>query len=239
MRPDVIDLNQFYEDRAGQVARRLVRRCLRQIWPQVDGLSLMGLGYATPYLRPFVDEAERVFAVMPASQGVLHWPPDGTSLVALSDETELPFEDASIDRLLLVHGLENSEQVRPMLREIWRVLAAGDRLLAVVPNRRGIWARFDSTPFGHGHPFTPGQLTGLLRETMFSPTVVSAALYMPPSKSRAMLRFAPAVERLGQRWGRPFAGVLVVEAGKQIYAVSASRRKRLRPQVQPALPAAR
>ena len=222
MRPDVIDLNQFYEDHAGQVARRLVRRCLRQIWPQVDGLSLMGLGYATPYLRPFVDEAERVFAVMPASQGVLHWPPDGTSLVALSDETELPFEDASIDRLLLVHGLE-----------------AGGRLLAVVPNRRGIWARFDSTPFGHGHPFTPGQLTGLLRETMFSPTVVSAALYMPPSKSRAMLRFAPAVERLGQRWGRPFAGVLVVEAGKQIYAVSASRRKRLRPQVQPALPAAR
>ena len=67
MRPDVIDLNQFYEDHAGQVARRLVRRCLRQIWPQVDGLSLMGLGYATPYLRPFVDEAERVFAVMPAS----------------------------------------------------------------------------------------------------------------------------------------------------------------------------
>jgi len=84
-------------------------------------------------------------AVMPASLGVLGWPPDGRNVVALADEGELPFADYSIDRVLLVHALETSEEVRPMLKEIWRVLAGGGRLMVVAPNRRGIWARLDRT----------------------------------------------------------------------------------------------
>nr|WP_255542780.1 methyltransferase domain-containing protein [Azospirillum sp. INR13] len=86
-------------------------------------------------------EADRVVAVMPASQGVSFWPAEGPGMVALGDEADLPFGDNTIDRVLLVHGLEGTEQLRPMMREIWRVLAGGGRVLAVVPNRRGLWAR--------------------------------------------------------------------------------------------------
>ena len=120
---DAVDLWDFYGTNLGQVARRLIRRRIRGIWPNVDGMTLMGLGYATPYLRPFRDEAERVFALMPAQQGVLHWPREGRNLVALADESELPLQDVSVDRVLLVHGMECSEQLRPMLQEIWRILA--------------------------------------------------------------------------------------------------------------------
>ena len=228
MYADVVDLRDFYATRLGQVARRMIRRRIRMVWRDVGGMRVLGLGYATPYLRPFVAEAERVVALMPASQGVLPWPAEGPNHVALSDEGELPLADFSIDRVLLVHGLEFSEQVRPLMKEIWRVLAGGGRLLVVVPNRRGIWARIDGTPFGQGHPYTPGQLSRLLRDEGFTPERNTAALYLPPTGSRMMLRSAPAWEKLGERWFTTFAGVSMVEATKQIYAKPAPKRK-LRP----------
>ncbi len=231
MHVDVVDLRDFYASRLGQVARRMIRRRLRLIWPDLSGARLLGLGYATPYLRMFGDEVERVAAIMPSSQGVLPWPREGPNAVALADEGELPLQDYSIDRVLLIHGLEYSEQVRPLLTEIWRVLAGGGRLLVVVPNRRGIWARIDGTPFGQGHPYTPSQLSRLLREAEFTPERSAAALFVPPNGSRVMLRSANAVERIGERWFTTFAGVSIVEASKQLYAKPAVKRPERRRQV--------
>lgn len=225
---DVVDLRDFYETSLGQMAARVIRHRIRELWPDVRGMRLLGLGFATPYLRPFRAEAERVIAVMPATQGVLHWPADGPNAVALSDEADLPLPDTSIDRVLLVHAVESSEQLRPMLRELWRILPGSGRLIAVVPNRRGIWARFERTPFGLGHPFTHAQLSRLLRENMFMPLRSSAALFLPPSASRMALAAAPAWERLGRSWFQTFAGVLVIEAAKEIYAAGAVRVKHQR-----------
>jgi SAM-dependent methyltransferase len=227
---DVVDLRDFYETRLGQVARRMIRRRIRLIWPDLRGMRLLGLGYATPYLRLFRDEAERSIAVMPSSQGVLSWPREGPNAVALADEGELPLQDYSIDRVLLAHGLEYSQQVRPLLKEIWRVMAGGGRLMMVTPNRRGIWARIDRTPFGQGHPYTPSQLSRVLREADFTPERVSTALFVPPNGSRMMLRSAAAIEQIGERWFTTFAGVSVVEASKQIYAKPALKRRESRRQ---------
>ncbi len=227
---DIIDLNTFYARPLGQVARRVIRRRIRALWPDLRGQSVLGLGFATPYLRPFRGEAERVMAIMPATLGVMAWPPDEARLVALADESELPLPDGSINRALLVHAIESSEQLRPMLREIWRVLDGGGRLLVVVPNRRGIWARFERTPFGRGLPYSPGQLSRLLRESLFTPIQSHTALFIPPSRSRMVLSAAPAVEEIGQRWFAAVSGVVMIEATKEIYAghlePSSSRRRR-------------
>lgn len=237
MRPDVVDLREFYQTPLGQIARRHVSRRIRLLWPNLAGQRVLGLGYATPYLRPFRDEAERVLALMPAQQGVLHWPPEGPCLTGLAEEVELPLPDYSMDRVLLVHGLEPCEPASAMLREIWRVLAPGGRLLVVVPNRRGLWARFDHTPFGHGRPYTRSQLSRLLRDNQFSPLQGATALFLPPSRYRFLLRAAGAFEKVGERWGPRFAGVLLIEAGKQIYAATPlrerPRRRRLVPALQP------
>jgi SAM-dependent methyltransferase len=225
MYSDVVDLRDFYQSSLGQVARRMIRRRIRMIWPDVTGLRVLGLGYATPYLRPFRDEAERVVALMPAAQGVLQWPREALNVAALCDEAELPLQDSSIDRVLLIHALECSEELRPMLAEVWRVLAGGGRVLMVVPNRRGIWARLDRTPFGAGHPFTQAQLSRLLREMQFTPVASASALYIPPTESRMVLSAAAAWENLGERWFNSFAGVTMVEATKQIYAKSKPERR--------------
>lgn len=218
MQPDVIELAEFYRGRLGQVARRLIRRRLRALLPDARGLRVLGLGYATPYLRQFQDEAERVVAVMPAAQGVMRWPRDARNLVALSEDAELPFPDASFDRVVVVHALENTEQVRPMLREVWRVLTDSGRLILVAPNRRGLWAQFERTPLGQGQPYTQPQLTRLLRESMFSPVQWNPGLFAPPLGWRLLLRMAGALEQIGSRVAPGFAGVLLVDASKQMYA---------------------
>jgi SAM-dependent methyltransferase len=218
MHDDVVDLRDFYATSLGQVARRMIRRRLRLLWPDVGNLRVLGIGYTAPYLRLFQGEAERILALMPAAQGVIKWPGDGPNLVALADEAELPLPDNAIDRVLLIHALEGTEQVRNLLKEIWRVLAGGGRLLVVAPNRRGIWARLDRTPFGHGHPYTPAQLARLLRDERFTPERSAAALFMPPTGSRMILRSAAAWESVGERWFTRFAGVALLEASKQIYA---------------------
>lgn len=217
---DVVDLNEFYRRPLGHVARRMIQRRIRTIWPDLRGMSLLGLGYATPYLRAYQGEAQRVIATMPAQQGVVPWPVNGPGLVALTDESELPFEDLSIDRLLMVHAVEHSEHLRTMMREAWRVLSDSGRILIVVPNRRGIWARLERTPFGHGLPYTNGQARKLLQDSLFTPVDSSRALYIPPSRWRFMLTSAPAVERVGRRLFPTFSGVLLIEAIKQIYAAA-------------------
>src|SRR6266704_1080301 len=131
-------------------------------------------------------------AFMPAAQGVVKWPSDRPALAALVDEDELPLPEAAVDRVLLVHAIETSQNVGALLREVWRVLAAGGRLLVVVPNRRGGWARIDTTPFGYGHPYSRPQITHLLRETWFTPPGWDEALYVPPIPRKWFLRSAIA-----------------------------------------------
>lgn len=215
---DVSYLRQFYRSPLGHVAQRLVRGRIRDMWPVVDGQRLLAVGYGTPYLRPFIDSAERAVAVMPDLQGVTRWPVGEPGLVTLSEEDSLPFPDNAFDRILLVHAVESSERLRRMLREIWRVLAGEGRIIVVAPNRRGVWARLERTPFGHGNPYSQRQLDRLLRDNLFVPVRSDFALYAPPSRRRYMLALAPALERLGARWALPFGGVVLAEAEKQVYS---------------------
>jgi SAM-dependent methyltransferase len=234
---DVVDLRNFYAQPLGTVARRFIGRGIRRRWSDLHGMRVLGVGYPSPYLGLFREEAERCLAFMPGAQGVVKWPSDRPSLVALVDERDLPLPDAAVDRLLLVHALEMSQDAVGLLRECWRVLAAGGRLLTVVPNRRGVWARLDTTPFGHGRPYSRSQITSLLRETWFTPTGWDEALYVPPVTGRWLLRSAGAWERTGAALATPFAGVHIVEATKQVYrAVPARRaRRRLVPELEPAV----
>jgi hypothetical protein len=99
-------------------------------------------------------------------------------------------------------------------------------MIAVVPNRRGLWARMDTTPFGQGQPYSRGQLTRLLREALFSPVHWEEALYVPPLPSRFYIKAATAWERLGTTLSLPFAGLHVIEASKTLYRPVAVRQMR-------------
>jgi SAM-dependent methyltransferase len=130
-------------------------------------------------------------------------------------EDDLPLADGSVDRVLLVHALECADDPGRLLREVWRVLADGGRLVAVVPNRRGLWALSDRTPFGHGQPYSSGQLARRLTGQLFEPGAERGALYLPPTGSRFLLRLAVPAERLGLSLAPRLGGVVLLEAEKR------------------------
>lgn len=217
MHADIVELREFYGSTLGHLAELSIGEALKRIWASVPSERLVGLGYAVPWLDQLRTSTERTFAFMPAGMGAATWPSGEPSLTALVFDEELPLPDSSIDRILMVHALEHSEDPRETLKEAWRVLAPGGRLVVVVPNRRGIWARSDATPFGSGRPYSKGQLMRLLREANFTPGEWNEALLFPPTHRRSILKATRWMERLGKSLNVPFAGVLMVEAQKRLY----------------------
>ena len=220
MHLDVLDLRNFYyRSPLGRAAQKAVRDQVVTFWPRVEGLTVVGFGFAVPLLRPFLADARRVIGLMPAQQGVMPWPAGMPNVSVLCEEMLWPLATGSVDRLVMLHGLETSEHPSALLAEVGRVLADNGRALFIVPNRAGLWARRDATPFGFGRPYTPGQLDAQLRRHSFVPENHRAALFQPPSRRRFWLRTGAFWEGLGQRLpARIAGGVLMVEVSKQVHA---------------------
>lgn len=218
MQLDVSDLQEFYATALGQVVRRLLTHRIRARWRTVSGATVIGLGFPSPYLGSFRGEVRRIGALMPHNQGAVVWPRNGRTLSVLVEDERLPLPDGSVDRLLGVHCLEVTERGRPLLREMWRVLAPEGRLMLIVPNRRGVWARLDKTPFGHGRPYSRRQLESLLVDALLTPFDWGGALFVPPIDRRMLLRSAAAWERMGASLSPAFSGVIIVEARKEVVA---------------------
>jgi SAM-dependent methyltransferase len=218
MHQDIAELSAFYDRAMGVHVRDLIAAQIRQRWPNVMGMTVMGLGYATPYLEPFVGEAYRVGALMPAEQGARAWPTGGPIRSIVVDEEALPLPDASVDRMLAVHAIEMSDAVKRTLREIWRVLKPEGRALIVVPNRRSIWAHWDVTPFGEGQPFTKQQLEALISGGMFHIEACGFALATPPLQLAALWRYANTTEKFGLKLWPAISGAIILEATKQVSA---------------------
>jgi len=226
---DIVDLREFYGLPLGRAARLSLGRAIAAIWKDAPHERMVGLGYCVPWLDRYRRNAECVLALMPAAQGAFDWPSGGPSATALVHDEQLPLPDSSIDRMLMVHLLEHSESPEATLKEAWRVLTPGGRLLIVVPNRRGLWARFEHTPFGTGRPFSRGQLSKLLRDTLLSPVGWSDALHFPPVRRAAAISVYSRFERVGRRLWPAFSGVIMVEASKQLYqGLPADARQRQR-----------
>lgn len=208
----------FYTSARGAVTARLLRERLLSLWPDLAGESVLGIGHTAPYLRLWRGQASRCIALTPAQMGAARWPAGAPNLSCSAEEDALPFPDLSFDRILLIHGLESAESARRLLRETWRVLKDDGRLLVVAPNRTGMWAYWESTPFGHGHPYSVRQLSRLLADALFRVERQEAALWMPPSRVRLILRAAPLLERAGRRLMPGLSGVTITEAVKDVYA---------------------
>lgn len=237
MHLDVLDLRNFYYRTAlGRVAQRAVRDQVTKLWPpaQAQAQTVVGFGFAVPLLRPYLADARRVIGLMPGPQGVMPWPAGADNVSVLCDDANWPLQTGMVDRLIVMHGLETSENPSAVLDEAQRVLGPGGRALFIVPSRIGLWSRSDVTPFGFGRPYSMSQLEAQLKKHSFTPERSLSALFAPPSQSRFWLRSADFWERMGRRIGPWVAGgVLMVEVSKQVYAptrggLKAAVRKPLR-----------
>ncbi|MEJ1998701.1 MAG: methyltransferase domain-containing protein [Maritimibacter sp.] len=217
---DVRDLKAFYYRSAlGRAAQRAVREQVQLYWPEAKGQTVVGFGFAVPLLRPYLGQARRVIGLMPGPQGVMPWPAGRPNVSALCEEALWPLDTGSVDKLVLMHGLETASNPEAVLAEVHRVLGPGGSVLFVVPNRAGLWSRSDATPFGFGRPYSPGQLDAQLKRHGFFIERHAAVLFQPPSNTRFWLKTGRMWEKVGRSTPIALAGgVLVVEASKQVPA---------------------
>jgi SAM-dependent methyltransferase len=213
---DANALGDFYDSEMGRRTQRIILGRLRPLWPNLKGLRLLGYGFAAPYLDLFLAETERGIAAIPAEIGGAVHAPAGKCLSVLAEEDALPFPDAFFDRILVIHGLEEAQSLRPLLRQLWRVLAPEGKLLVVAPNRTSLWAQVERSPFGHGRPFSRSELDTILKDALFEPEQWARALYAPPLNNRALT--GNSWERLGARFFPGLGGVHIAEARKSLYA---------------------
>lgn len=220
MHLDVQDLRNFYyRSTLGRAVQKTVRAQVLRMWPEAAHQTVAGFGFAVPLLRPYLADARRVIALMPGPQGVMPWPAGMPNVSVLCEETLWPVETGHLDRLILLHGLETSEQPTALLDEAFRALGPGGRMLVIVPNRAGLWSRSDATPFGYGRPYTMGQLEAQLKRHAFLPERSVGALYQMPSNRRFWRKTADLWEGMGARFSMVMAGgVLIVEATKRVQA---------------------
>lgn len=216
--PDVITFRQFYASQLGDAMRHVITASMLELWPELKGDSILGVGYVSPYLEAYLEQTDHAMVCMPAHQGAAYWPAGGANRVFLSHESVLPLAESSINRVLMVHSVENSEQLSWMMEEVWRVLTPGGRVLIIVPNRLGMWSHFGNNPFGSGRPFSRTQMRALLSDHEFTMLRSKAALFMPPANYPTICRMADGFERFGN-WLYPIlGGVWLIEAEKQVYA---------------------
>ena len=168
MRPDIVNLRQFYSSPLGRKVKRRLRRVVRDHWGEEHGLHTVGVGYAAAMLPPVTkDPSARIVALMPTIQGAIYWPVDEANHSILADEMRPPFMPSSLHRVVMLHLFEYSHAPDELLKIWWQLMAPGGRLLLIVPNRRGIWARFGATPFTTG---VVELLTALIQDARLLPT---------------------------------------------------------------------
>lgn len=224
MAADTRDACAFYQSPLGALTAALLRRELWAWWPALKGLSVLGIGHTGPCLDLWRHQA-RCLAVVPAHVGARPWPQAAPCLTCVAETESLPFADLSFDRILLVHGLEQAGHARRLLREVWRVLKDDGRLVLVVPNRRGLWAHVETTPFGHGQPYSEGQLGRLLSGLSFQVERQKTALYAPPFELSAHRHLFGVLERCGPYLAPHFAGLVLAEAVKVMSTLTPARAR--------------
>lgn len=217
MRQSIVKLESFYSSRLGLAAQAMTLRRLHTLWPHLEGLDVLGYGYALPYLEGCKKGAHRLIHAMPSEQGAVHQiNRRGNASILVGDE-HLPFLPTTFDRVLVAHGLEEASELSGVLTELWRVMKPEGRIVIVAANRAGLWARSDKTPFGAGRPFTRTQLSKALKQAGFIPLVRSGALYCPPVKAFSGPRTSAAFESFGETVWPGFSGLVLVEAVKRLY----------------------
>lgn len=231
---DITHVRAFYDKPLGQLVAQLLAAHLATYWPRqtpphkieqnaqtATPERIIGLGYALPFLETLWPQAE-LFAFMPPRLGSMAWHNTGTGTggnrSCLIDESALPLADNSVDRILILHMLEFAADPKALLSEVWRVLAPNGRVLLVAPNRYGVWAHSQHTPWSGGNRFSKRQIRRLLEKAEFVSLNWQACFLAPPTALRLTMRRAAYVERTARHFTPALCGLLLVEATKQVYA---------------------
>lgn len=222
MQYNIDDLSSFYGGKYGKVASKFIADKIKKRWQNLQNLEILGFGYTCPLLDYICEsnlppkEPTRIINYNFPGGMAQKYNPFGKNISIIGEPENLPFAENSFDRILLCHALEESAYPQKMLRELWRILRPEGRIIFIVPNRRGLLARMDNTPFGQGRPYSKTQFSQFLKGGMFEINLAERIFFLPPINAIANEKAARICEEIGQALLPHLGGLLFFEATKRI-----------------------
>ena len=221
---DVGKLDAFYSGTRGKMVSKLLRKELRKLWSPSNTASNLVVGFPIGFFP-----IEVICPVlMPTEIGGMPLEYDHSVYSALFDSKSWPLESDSVDYILITHALEFISDQNSFLMEAKRVLKSAGNLIIMVPHRGGLWSRAETTPFGHGTPFSKGQIFNLLKNIGLSPEKCTRSLFLPPFSEKLPGALSDQIEIIGEHLLQHLGGVLIVEATKMVYAEPKKNRAKHR-----------
>ena len=135
--------------------------------------------------------------------------------------TELPFDTACLDLVLIPHVLEFAEHPHQILREVERVLMPEGSLVISGFNPRSLWGLRRALGSKEGYPWNGHFITLLrLKDWLallgFEVAAGRFAAYAPPFQTAKWLERYAFMERAGDRWWAVGGGVYLLHAVKRV-----------------------
>ena len=219
------DIMDFYSTARGAMVAAHLGKDIQALWSnnnqnntRQSGVTRLAVG--VPFALVPADSLPAV--LMPDILGGVSWPADGPVRTAVIESSLWPIAAESIDKILMVHALEYVPDPLAFLGEVSRVLTGEGRLILAVAHRRGLWARAEHSPFGHGTPYSRGQLNRLLHAAGLEPIRFKRGLALPPFADKLPTGMARHVTRFGSPVLHLLGGVLLIEAQKRRFAARPS-----------------
>lgn len=214
-------IDRYYHSPTGRLVAQMVRGKLQDAIGSFDQSEMIGFGY--PYMC--LPNHVSMPVLIPEEMGALAaFDQTGVMSVCASSAT-WPFESESADCIIMTHGLEFAHDPAACLTEACRVLKGAGRLVLMVPHRRSLWVRAETSPLGHGRPFSKSQLAMLVQQAGFEVMKVERHLHTPPIGLSFGYGVAQILNKIGkQGWGM-FGGVIILEATKLVYAKKPPQNK--------------
>ena len=229
MSDPIIGMQQWFETPPGQYLLAWERAEFERAVGDIFGYHALQLGL------PGIDALQS--NRMPHKWlAVQHAPAAGTVSVArpalVADFAALPFEENSLDLVVLPHSLELNQDPHATLREVERVLVPEGRVVICCLNPASLWGLKQRRAhlyrrFGIGELYLPdaGEFIGYwrlrdwLRLLSFEVEAGSFGCWRPALKSQKWLDRYGWIDPVGERWWPIFGAAYFLVAVKRVRGV--------------------
>ena len=211
---DVGKMDAFYNGTLGQMVSKSLSNELSKLWSPTNTTSNIVVGFPLDFFPSDVICP----VLMPTEIGRMPLEYENSVYSVLIDSKSWPLESDTVDYIFITHALEFIPDQQNFLLEAKRVLKSAGKLILMVPHRGGLWSKADATPFGHGTPFSKGQIFKILKNSGLSPEKCIRSLFLPPFADKLPKALSDQIEIIGEHLLQLLGGVLIVEATKMVYA---------------------
>ncbi|MBO8128593.1 MAG: methyltransferase domain-containing protein [Peptococcaceae bacterium] len=132
----------------------------------------------------------------------------------------IPAASETFTLVIAFTSLEFTGQPEAAVRELWRMVRPGGRLIVAALNAWSPWAWWRSRKTGHSvfakaHFFSPWELLRLLaRNTGERCLVWNTAVFIPPGANSCIIKTAPVWEVAGRLFFKPLGALIIVRVDK-------------------------